>query len=190
MTGVSNTVHQLKITLRGIRPPIWRRIEVPSDITLGELSPVLEAAMGWLGGHLHMYDIDGVTYGSPDPDWDTDELDEGEFRLSAVLPFVESKMRFDYDFGDGWVHNIVVEAINPVEAAVLYPRCLAGKRACPPEDCGGVPGYANILEVIADPNNPDHADLRDFVPLDYDPEHFDVAETDVDMRSERPLEGW
>ncbi|MCL1597993.1 MAG: plasmid pRiA4b ORF-3 family protein [Actinomycetia bacterium] len=186
---MSNTVHQLKITLRGIRPPIWRRIEVPSDITLGELSPVFEAAMGWLGGHLHTFDIDGVTYGTPDPDWDTDELDEGEFRLRAVLPFVESKMRFDYDFGDGWVHNIVVEAINPNEAAVLYPRCLAGKRACPPEDCGGLPGYANILEVIADPNNPAHADLRDFVPLDYDPEHFDVVETDVDMRSERPLEG-
>ncbi len=129
-----------------------------------------------------------LTYGTPDPDWDTDELDEGEFRLSAVLPFVESKMRFDYDFGDGWVHNVVVEAINPVEAAVLYPRCLAGKRACPPEDCGGVPGYANILEVIADPNNPAHADLRDFVPLDYDPEHFDLTEMDVDMRSERPLE--
>ena len=122
VTGGSNTVHQLKITLHGIRPPIWRRIEVPSDITLGELSPVLEAAMGWLGGHLHMFDIDGVTYGTPDPDWDTDELDEGEFRVSALLPFVESKMTWDYDFGDGWVHNVVVEAISPVEAAVLYPR--------------------------------------------------------------------
>ena len=80
--------------------------------------------------------------------------------------------------------------MEPIAADVLYPRCLAGKRACPPEDCGGPPGYADILQVIADPSNPDHADMRDFVPLDYDPEHFDVAETDVDMRSERPLEGW
>ena len=187
---MSKTVHQLKITLRGIRPPIWRRIEVPSDISLGELAPILEAAMGWMGGHLHMFDVDGVTYGSPDPDWGSDDLDEDKFRLSTVLPFVGTKMRFDYDFGDGWQHNVEVEAINPVLADVLYPRCLTGRRSCPPDDCGGPPGYADILAVVADPNNPKHADLREFVPLDYDPEYFDVAETDIDMRSPRPLEGW
>jgi hypothetical protein len=187
---VTKTVHRVKLTLRGIRPPIWRRIEVASDTTLGDLAPVLEAAMGWLGGHLHMFEIDGVTYGTPDPDWDSDDLDENDYRLGDVLPTVGAKMTWDYDFGDGWQHNVLVEAIEPVAADVLYPRCLAGKRACPPEDCGGPPGYADILEVIADADNPDHADMRDFVPLDYDSEHFDVAETDVDMRSERPLEGW
>ncbi len=187
---MTKTVHRVKLTLRGIRPPIWRRIEVASDMTLGDLAPVLEAAMGWLGGHLHMFEIDGVTYGTPDPDWDTDDLDESKYRLGDVLPTVGAKMTWDYDFGDGWQHNVLVEAIEPVAADVLYPRCLAGKRACPPEDCGGLPGYADILAVVADPSNPANADLRDFVPLDYDPEHFDVVETDVDMRSERPLEGW
>ncbi len=138
-----------------------------------------------------MFEIDGVTYGTPDPDWDSDDLDENEYRLSDMLPSVEAKMTWDYDFGDGWQHNVLVEAIRPVAADVLYPRCLAGKRACPPEDCGGPPGYGDILEVIADPNNPDHADMRDFVPLDYDPERFDLTDTDVDLRSvPRPLEGW
>ena len=187
MTG---TVHRLKITLRGIRPPIWRRIEVPSDTSLGDLARVLEAAMGWLGGHLHMFDVEGVTYGTPDPGWDTDDLDEGEFRLDRVLPFVNSTMRFDYDFGDGWEHNVVVEAINPVDADVLYPRCLTGRRACPPEDCGGLSGYATIVAVVANPNQPDHADLRDFVPVDYDPAYFDATEADIDMRTPRPLEDW
>lgn len=186
----TETVHTLKITLRGIRPPIWRRIEVPSDVTLGELSPILEAAMGWLGGHLHVFDADGASYGTPDPDWDTDDLDENEYHLGTVLPVVGAKMQWDYDFGDGWRHNVVVEAIHPVEAGVLYPRCLAGRRACPPEDCGGTWGYANILRVLADPDNPDNADLRDFVPLDYDPGRFDVAQTTAEMRTPRPLEGW
>jgi hypothetical protein len=187
---MSKTVHQLKITLRGVKPPIWRRIEVPSDITLEDLAPVLEAAMGWLGGHLHMFDVDGVAYGTPDPEWDTDDLDEGEFRVRTVLPFIGTKMRFDYDFGDGWQHNVLVEAINPVVADALYPRCLTGRRSCPPDDCGGPGGYADILEVVADPDNPEHADMRGHVPLDYDPEYFDVAETDVEMRSPRPLDDW
>lgn len=187
---MTKTIHRIKLTLRGIKPPIWRRIEVASDTTLGDLAPVLEAAMGWLGGHLHMFEINGVTYGTPDPDWDTDDLDENKYRLGDVLPTVGAKMTWDYDFGDGWQHNVLVEAIEPAATDVLYPRCLAGKRACPLEDCGGPPGYADILTVIADPSNPANADLRDFVPLDYDSEHFDVAETDVDMRSERPLQGF
>lgn len=106
------------------------------------------------------------------------------------MPIVDTKMRFDYDFGDGWQHNVVLEAINPVMADVLYPRCLTGRRSCPPDDCGGPGGYADILAAVADPNNPEHTDLRDFVPLDYDPEHFDVTETDVEMRSPRPLDNW
>ena len=187
---MSKTVHQLKITLRGIKPPIWRRIEVPSDISLGDLAPVLEAAMGWMGGHLHIFDVDGVTYGTPDPDWGDDDLNEDGYSLGDVLPEVGTKMQFDYDFGDGWQHKVVVEDISPVMVDALYPRCLTGRRSCPPDDCGGPRGYADILAVIADPGNPEHADMRDFVPLNYDPEYFDVAETDVDMRSPRPLEGW
>ena len=109
------TVHQLKVTLRHVKPPVWRRIVVESDLTLAALAAVLEPAMGWLGGHLHVLDVGGTRYGRPDPDWGMDDLDENQFRLDKVLPKVGMKMRWDYDFGDGWEHDVLVEAINPPE---------------------------------------------------------------------------
>ena len=94
MTGI---VRQLKVTVRSVKPPVWRRIVVASDSTLGELAPILEAAMGWLGGHLHVFDVDGTRYGTPDPEWGRDDLDENRFRLGDVLATVGSKLRWDYD---------------------------------------------------------------------------------------------
>jgi hypothetical protein len=187
---VADTVHQLKITLRSVKPPVWRRIVVRSDKTLGELAPILEAAMGWLGGHLHVFDVDGTWYGTPDPDWGRDDLDERKFRVRDVLPEVGSKLRWDYDFGDGWEHNVVVEEIIAAEPGVEYPICLAGRRACPPEDCGGPWGYADLLNALADPAHPDHEGMREWAPLNFDPARFDLEETTLAMRSPRPLEGW
>jgi hypothetical protein len=187
---VANIVHQLKITLRSVKPPVWRRIVVRSDMTLGELAPILEAAMGWLGGHLHVFDVDGTWYGTPDPEWGRDDLDENEFGLGQVLAAVGSRMGWDYDFGDGWEHNVVVEKIIPAESRVEYPVCLTGRRACPPEDCGGPWGYADLLAALADPVHPDHEHLRDWTPLDFDPARFDLEETNLAMQSPRPLEGW
>ena len=161
-----------------------------SDLSLGELAPILEGAMGWLGGHLHAFDVDGTWYGTPDPDWPSDDLDEDRYRLGEVLPSVGDKLRWDYDFGDGWEHNVVVEKIVEAEPRVEYPLCLAGRRACPPEDCGGPHGYAQLLEVLADPSHPEHDELREWAPIDFDPEYFDVDETSLEMRSPRPLEGW
>jgi hypothetical protein len=108
------TVHRLKVTLRSVKPPIWRRIEVASDVALAELSDLLEGAMGWLGGHLHAFEADGVTYERPDPDGGSfrRSRDEAEHRLGDVLSEVGAKMRWDYDFGDGWQHDVVVEAIE------------------------------------------------------------------------------
>jgi len=187
---VADTVHQLKITLHSVKPPVWRRIVVRSDVTLGELAPILEAAMGWLGGHLHVFDVDGTWYGTPDPEWGRDDLDENEFGLGQVLRAVGSRMRWDYDFGDGWEHNVAVEKIIPAESGVEYPVCLTGRRACPPEDCGGPWGYADLLAALADPADPDHEHLRDWAPLDFDPALFDLEETNLAMQSPRPLEGW
>ncbi|MEA2010228.1 MAG: plasmid pRiA4b ORF-3 family protein [Actinomycetota bacterium] len=187
---MSATVHQLKITLGGIRPPIWRRIEVASDLTLGELSGILEAAMGWYGDHLHAFDVDGTRYETHKPHFESFGLDESKHCLGTVLSSVGSKMRFDYDFGDGWEHNVVVEAINPPDGEATYPRCIKGKRACPPEDCGGPWGYADLLEVIADPKHPDHEERREWLPLDFDPEWFDLEETELDMRTPRPTFDW
>ncbi len=163
---------------------------MPSDMTLRELSPILEAAMGWLGSHLHLYDVGGVTYGTPDPDWDTDDLNEGEFLLGDVLSEVGSKMRWDYDFGDGWEHGVTVEAIGPRKVGVDYPICVAGRRVGPPEDCGGPWGYENLLEALADPNHPEHEEMREWAPLGFDATRLDPVEATMAMHSPRSLVGW
>ena len=187
---MTKTVHQLKVTLGTVKPPVWRRIVVPSDMTLAKLAAVLEAAMGWYGGHLHLFDVDGTRYGMPNRGWGNDDLDEGRFRLGKVLYTVGSKMRWDYDFGDGWEHNVVVEAIDAPASGVDYPVCLTGRRACPPEDCGGPWGYEDLLKVLADPGHPNYEEMRDWVPLEFDPAHFNTEETSQAMRSPRPVEGW
>ncbi len=187
---MTKTVHQLKVTLREVKPPVWRRIVVESGVTLGELAPVLEAAMGWLGGHLHLFDIEGTVYGIRNPEWEDIGLDESKFRLGDMFSSVGSKMRWDYDFGDGWEHDVLVEAISIPERGVEYPVCLAGRRACPPEDCGGPWGYANLLEALVDPDNPEHEHLREWAPLDFDPTRFDKDETNEAMRSPGIPEAW
>jgi len=177
------SVYRLKVTLREVRPPVWRRLAVSSNITLGALSPLLEAAMGWEGYHLHVFEIDGRRYGSADPDWDATDLDERRFRLGQVLSAVGSRMRWDYDFGDGWEHDVVVEAIGPPEAGVTYPRCPAGRRACPPEDCGGASGYDELLRALADPGDPEDAELAAWAPPGFDPARFDPVEATLAMHA-------
>jgi hypothetical protein len=187
---MAHTVHQLKITLRSVKPPVWRRIAVRSDTNLAELAAILEAAMGWLGGHLHAFDGAEARYAIPDPEWPDDDLDERAFRVRDVLPDVGSKVRWDYDFGDGWEHDVVVEKISPDQSDADDPICLAGRKACPPEDCGGPWGYENLLKVLADPTHIEHDEMREWAPPDFDPASFDVNEATSAMRSPRPLEGW
>jgi hypothetical protein len=182
------TVHTLKVTLRGVKPPVWRRIVVQSDTRLSELAAILESVMGWEGYHLHGFETaDRVHYG-PEPDdgdWGPPTHDERRFKVSSVLRSVKSKLRFDYDFGDGWEHDVVVEAIGPAERGVAYPRVIAGKRACPPEDCGGPWGYQNLLEALADPKHRDHDDLTVWVGDDFDPEHFEVPAAEDEVPTKR-----
>jgi len=183
------SVHRHKVTLRSVKPPVWRRIEVDSDITLDEFSDLLEAAMGWLGGHLHIFDADGVLYERTDPDMGlgSGARDESEHKLGDVLVGVGARMRWDYDFGDGWQHNVELEAIEPADPDVVYPRCVAGRRACPPEDCGGPSGYGELIEAVANTGHPRHDELTEWVPLGWDPGHFDPDEATQDMLAPRPL---
>ena len=193
MATRATTVHRLKVTLRQVKPPIWRRIEVASDIKLSGLSDVLEAAMGWYGGHLHAFVAGGVHYEVPDPDgfgFGPRPRDERKVRLDEVLPAVKSKMRWDYDFGNGWEPDVVVEAVEARRTTRTYPVCLAGKRACPPNDCGGPWGYAELLDALADPSHPEHDERAEWVPDGFDPELFDAAEATAAMRSDRPLAAW
>lgn len=167
-------IYRIKASLRYIEPPIWRRIEVPSDITLAKLHAVLQAAMGWRNVHLHAFRIGREIYGKPDrsmPDYAMN--DERKTCLDAIAGQGDTII-YEYDFGDGWEHTLKIEKVFPPEPKVRYPRCTAGRRACPPEDCGGPPGYAHLLDVLRDPRHEEHEELRDWLPSGFDPEAFDA----------------
>ena len=168
-------MYQLKVTLKGARPPIWRRLLVPSSFSLGDLHGVLQVAMGWMDSHLHGFVARGAVYGQRDAEFESGTIDEKRVRLDEVLRAEKDAMVYEYDFGDGWEHKIVLEKVlggAPEEAA---PSCLAGARACPPEDCGGVWGYANLLKVVADPSHPEHEEMLEWLGDGFDPGRFDAA---------------
>ena len=148
-------IHQLKITLRYIQPPVWRRVEVPKDITLAKLHRILQVAMGWYDSHLHQFIVGKNYYGEPSLDEfsELDLKDERKVRLGQVLSKPKQRMVYEYDFGDGWEHDIVLEKVLPPDSNTRYPVCLEGAQACPPEDCGGVGGYENFLDAIRDPDH-------------------------------------
>ena len=166
-------IFELKVTLRDISPPIWRRVLVRADTRLGRLHEILQVVMGWEDCHLHRFVIGGAEYGVPDPDFPSDVRSERNVRLDKVA--VEGGVfLYEYDFGDGWAHDVVVEAILP-EGKRAYPACTGGERACPPEDCGGPFGYARLLEALADPDDEEYDDLLEWVGGHFDPEHFSVG---------------
>lgn len=148
-------IHQLKITLRYIQPPVWRRVEVPKDITLAKLHRILQVAMGWYDSHLHQFIVGKNYYGEPSLDEfsELDLKDERKVRLGQVLSKPKQRMVYEYDFGDGWEHDIVLGKVLPPDSNTRYPVCLEGAQACPPEDCGGVGGYENFLDAIRDPDH-------------------------------------
>ena len=169
-------VYQIKVALDGSKPPIWRRLLVPSDLTLGDLHRVIQVAMGWTDSHLHQFTIAGRSYGVPHPDDMEEILDEEDHRLAGLRPAEKFKFRYEYDFGDSWVHTILVEKILEGKPGQPYPFCLKGKGACPPEDCGGIWGYRDFIAAMADPEHPEHVHYRDWYNADFDPEAFDLAE--------------
>jgi len=171
-------IYQLKVTLKDIKPPIWRRILVPADITLRRLHDVLQAAMGWTDSHLHIFEVgpEPTYFGDPEivEDWPDLRLERAT-KLSRVAPTASAKLVYEYDLGDGWRHDIVVEKVLPAQAGASCPVCLTGRRACPPEDCGGVWGYAELLEVTADPSHEEHESMMTWLGGSFDPEAFDLA---------------
>jgi hypothetical protein len=172
-------IYQIKVTLLGTRPPIWRRLLVPANLTLEQLHGVLQLAMGWEDSHLHDFRIGQKRFGKPDPD---DRLmgltvgNERTVRLFSVLGKVGAKAVYTYDFGDGWEHGIAVEKVLPPEAGHAYPFCVDGKRQGPPEDCGGVPGFYNLLEALGHPEHEQHEEMLEWLGDDFDPEVFSVDE--------------
>ena len=170
-------VLQIKVTLRGTKPPIWRRLLVPEEFTLAQLHDVIQAAMGWQNCHLHEFCIGGQRFGIPDPDdrimGDSECVNERKVRLSDV--FGEGgKAEYTYDFGDSWEHALIVEKLLLPDAGLTYPRCTAGKLHGPPEDCGGPPGYYGVLEAIRDLGRESHAEMLEWIGGIFDPKAFSV----------------
>jgi Plasmid pRiA4b ORF-3-like protein len=169
-------MYQLKVGLAEIRPPIWRRFLVRSDVTLYRLHLILQTMMGWTDSHLHLFTIDGKDYGEPDPEFEVfgdGTIDERRTKLDRVVGHEGMKFSYTYDFGDGWQHAIEVEKILPPQTSTR-PVCLKGARACPPEDCGGVGGYEELVEAMADKRHKRHKELVEWLGEDFEAEAFDL----------------
>ena len=238
---MATSVMQVRVSLQGSKPPIWRRVAAPSDITLGTLHEVIQITMGWTNSHMHHFilrskrpkpkprkslpptgpserkeiilpdgrrgvtftitpapNLPGATPAQPSdrasanhdryfitktsPWGDPNELpgeDEDAITLGELCPKVKDKLIYEYDFGDGWEHLIEVQKIFDPEPGVEYPVCLAGKEACPPEDCGGIWGYYDLLDAVADPDNEEHDELSEWLGPEFDPHRFDLEEVNV-----------
>lgn len=168
--------YQLRLSLTGIRPPIWRRLLLRNDITLRRLHNTIQEAGDWWNYHLHEFVIVGMRYGRTDPDWELPHLSDAHVRLRN-LPWAEGDiLRYAYDFGDHWEIDILLEKVLPIAEATGPARCLAGARAFPHEDAGGVGGYEFLCEALADPDHEEHDDYRTWAG-DWEPEAFDLEET-------------
>ncbi|MGH8018383.1 MAG: plasmid pRiA4b ORF-3 family protein [Opitutaceae bacterium] len=175
---------QLEITLRYSQPRIWRTIVVPAGIKLHQLHAVLQIVMGWTDSHLHEFRHGERRYAAPSPiddDWgDEPALDESGHTLAELVQAKGDSFRYDYDFGDSWTHDVAAVRIESVDT----PRavCLAGENACPPEDCGGIPGYYEMLEALRDRKHPEHAEIREWIGEDFDPARFELEEVNAQLR--------
>ncbi len=184
MAGTS--VYQIKVTLKDMRPPVWRRCQVPADVNLDSLHMVLQVVMGWTNSHLYQFKARGAYYGEPHPDYAFDDLemkDASRTKLSELVDKEKTKFVYEYDFGDSWEHEILIEKVLTAEPGVRYPVCLTGKRACPPEDCGGVWGYSELLSTIQYPEDPEYDEMMDWLGEGFDPEQFDVDEINQMLRA-------
>lgn len=174
MGNVNRTIYQIKVTLCDIEPPIWRRLHITGDTNLAQLHRILQITMGWEDYHLYQFGVGGFQYGVPESDVFASELKDAETVTLAEIASEGDTFHYEYDFGDSWEHEILVEAVSSRDDISHYPRCEGGARACPPEDCGGSWGYENLLAALADPKHEDHEDLTEWIGGSFDAEAFDV----------------
>ncbi len=184
--------YQFKITLKGIRPPIWRRIRVPETYTFWDLHVAIQDSMGWTDTHLHHFEILNPEsdrkeeIGIPDEDEISGKILAGwKRKIASYFSSENDKAEYIYDYGDNWEHTIKLEKVLLREEGIKYPVCVDGARECPPEDCGGKWGYEEFLEAIMDPNHERHEELLNWVGGDFDPEYFDVEDIEFDNPKKR-----
>jgi hypothetical protein len=178
----TRVVYQIKVTLKGSKPPIWRRIQVTSETTLAQLHRILQRVMGWEGYHLYRFVVGGMEYGDPRMLEEMEGEDARRVTLATLVRGEKCKFLYEYDFGDSWEHELLVEKILPREEGKHYPLCLTGKRACPPEDCGGIWGYVGFLAAIRDPKHPEHKGMLEWIGGEFDPDVFDLDEVNTELQ--------
>ena len=182
-------LYQLKITLKGSKPPIWRRVIVRAGTKLDDLHHVIQIAMGWTDDHQHPF-ITGsgsarTFYGRPDPECAymmSRMLNEERHTVADLAPAAKRKFIYEYDFGDGWQHDVMLEKFLPPDPAFKHPACLAGANACPPEDCGGIYGYHNLQKIMADPKHPEHEKMKGWIGGKFDVTHFSPEEVNTMLK--------
>jgi len=183
---LSAPIYQLKVGLQGAKPPIWRRIQVPGHATLAQLHTIIQISMGWDDYHLHEFTINETCYSAV---MDDDDLgmrrvkNENDYTLDDIAADLQSKFLYIYDYGDYWLHQIAIEKTLPAKEGESFPRILAGRRSCPPEDCGGIHSYMHMLQILADPEDHEYEELRDWLGDEFDPADFDKIE--IKIRNEQ-----
>jgi hypothetical protein len=175
-------IYDLRLELEGIAPLIWRRLHVAATISLPRLHNVLQVAMGWTDSHLHSFRIGDREYSNAEELDELNMLDVKGRKLEALLGGTIREFDYQYDFGDSWQHRIVVESITTPKVDWPYPLCVAGARACPPEDVGGIGRYQNFLEAIANPDHEEHESMLAWVGGAFDPEGFDINSVNRELR--------
>lgn len=183
-TPPGQPVLQLRVTLQHVLPPISRRLLVPGSVRLDKLHSMFQAAMGWEDYHLHSFRIGNSRYGMPFDDYPDDELDETAVTAAAAVAETP-RFIYEYDFGDRWDHEVVVESNCRLPVGLKFAVCVDGQNACPPEDVGGPPGYASFLEALNDPNDEEHEHMRQWVGRPFDPNDFDLALTNARLQRVR-----
>jgi hypothetical protein len=185
---MTNKIYQIQIALRNFKPKIWRRILIPSDFFLSDFHKVIQTTMGWTNSHLNQFIKNRTFYSVKHPDddmWsDMDNVDykKKKTRILDLLRTEKDKIIYEYDFGDGWEHDIILEKILPVDSNIKYPICVTGKMNCPPEDCGGVWGYADMLEILKQPDHEEYKSFIEWLGDEFDPEYFDKDEINELLR--------
>jgi hypothetical protein len=182
-------IYQIQIALRGIRPKIWLRILIPPDLRLSDFHEIIQITMGWTNSHMHQFIKNGTYFTESiagDDIWDElGSVDYKKMKISDLLTMEKEKVVYEYDFGDGWEHNIILEKILPVDPKIKYPVCLKGKMKCPPEDCGGVWGYSDMLEVLKQPDHIEYEEFIEWLGDGFDPEDFDINEVNRRLLTRR-----
>jgi hypothetical protein len=174
-------VYRIKVTLQEVAPPVWRRLLADPAMNLHQFHEALQVVMGWTHSHLYEFRLGKERIGVPDPEFGGDIQSARKVKLGEVLREEGDKLVYLYDMGDGWEHEVVLEKILPPEEGKKPPVCLEGERACPPEDCGGPPGYENLLQAVRDPKHPEHKDLTAWLDGPFDPEKFNLEEVNKEL---------